>query len=97
MRRRLDVVILAQECGPATDRPKLFRATTAGRAPKVRNTASSGSGTLARMAREKPAKRIVLATFGSPGDLYPFLAIGADCARVAISPSWRPASSIAVR
>jgi rhamnosyltransferase subunit B len=78
VRRRLDVVILAQECRPATDRPKLFRATTAGRAPKVRNTTSSGSGTLARMAREKPAKRIVLATFGSPGDLYPFLAIGAE-------------------
>ena len=30
------------------------------------------------MARDTPAKRIVLATFGSPGDLYPFLAIGAE-------------------
>jgi UDP:flavonoid glycosyltransferase YjiC (YdhE family) len=30
------------------------------------------------MARVTPAKRIVLATFGSPGDLYPFLAIGAE-------------------
>jgi rhamnosyltransferase subunit B len=30
------------------------------------------------MARDTPAKRIVLATFGSPGDLHPFLAIGAD-------------------
>jgi UDP:flavonoid glycosyltransferase YjiC (YdhE family) len=30
------------------------------------------------MARDRPAKRIVLATFGSPGDLYPFLAIGAE-------------------
>src|ERR671916_2631894 len=30
------------------------------------------------MARNSPAKRIVLATFGSPGDLYPFLAIGAE-------------------
>jgi rhamnosyltransferase subunit B len=30
------------------------------------------------MARDTPAKRIVLATFGSPGDLYPFLAIGTE-------------------
>ena len=30
------------------------------------------------MARDTPAKRIVLATFGSPGDLHPFLAIGAE-------------------
>jgi UDP:flavonoid glycosyltransferase YjiC (YdhE family) len=30
------------------------------------------------MARDRPAKRIVLATFGSPGDLRPFLAIGAE-------------------
>src|SRR5215212_6348519 len=30
------------------------------------------------MAPDTPAKRIVLATFGSPGDLYPFLAIGAE-------------------
>jgi UDP:flavonoid glycosyltransferase YjiC (YdhE family) len=30
------------------------------------------------MARDRPTKRIVLATFGSPGDLYPFLAIGAE-------------------
>jgi rhamnosyltransferase subunit B len=30
------------------------------------------------MSRDLPAKRIVLATFGSPGDLYPFLAIGAE-------------------
>jgi rhamnosyltransferase subunit B len=30
------------------------------------------------MARDTPAKRIVLATFGSPGDLYPFLAIGVE-------------------
>jgi rhamnosyltransferase subunit B len=30
------------------------------------------------MARDSPAKRIVLATFGSPGDLHPFLAIGAE-------------------
>ena len=30
------------------------------------------------MARDTPAKRIVLATFGSPGDLLPFLAIGAE-------------------
>ena len=30
------------------------------------------------MARDMPAKRIVLATFGSPGDLLPFLAIGAE-------------------
>src|SRR5215217_7218034 len=30
------------------------------------------------MARDTPANRIVLATFGSPGDLYPFLAIGGE-------------------
>jgi rhamnosyltransferase subunit B len=30
------------------------------------------------MAHDTPAKRIVLATFGSPGDLHPFLAIGAE-------------------
>ena len=30
------------------------------------------------MARDTSAKRIVLATFGSPGDLHPFLAIGAE-------------------
>src|SRR5215217_53779 len=30
------------------------------------------------MARDTPANRIVLATFGSPGDLHPFLAIGAE-------------------
>lgn len=30
------------------------------------------------MPRDTPVKRIVLATFGSPGDLYPFLAIGAE-------------------
>src|SRR5215203_3162527 len=30
------------------------------------------------MALDTPAKRIVLATFGSPGDLHPFLAIGAE-------------------
>jgi rhamnosyltransferase subunit B len=30
------------------------------------------------MARDSRAKRIVLATFGSPGDLHPFLAIGAE-------------------
>jgi rhamnosyltransferase subunit B len=30
------------------------------------------------MARDTPAKRIVLSTFGSPGDLHPFLAIGAE-------------------
>src|ERR671916_358277 len=30
------------------------------------------------MARDRPGKRIVLATFGSPGDLHPFLAIGAE-------------------
>jgi rhamnosyltransferase subunit B len=30
------------------------------------------------MARDRSAKRIVLATFGSPGDLLPFLAIGAE-------------------
>src|SRR3954468_10664716 len=30
------------------------------------------------MARHTPVKRIVLATFGSPGDLHPFLAIGAE-------------------
>ena len=30
------------------------------------------------MAHDTPAKRIVLATFGSPGDLHPFLAIGTE-------------------
>jgi len=30
------------------------------------------------MARDTRAKRIVLVTFGSPGDLHPFLAIGAE-------------------
>src|SRR5919107_2343217 len=30
------------------------------------------------MARDRPGKRIVLATLGSPGDLHPFLAIGAE-------------------
>ena len=30
------------------------------------------------MAPDLPAKRIMLATFGSPGDLYPFLAIGTE-------------------
>jgi rhamnosyltransferase subunit B len=43
-----------------------------------RKIASSASGTLLRMARDMLAKRIVLATLGSPGDLHPFLAIGAE-------------------
>ncbi len=30
------------------------------------------------MTSDTPSKRIVLATFGSPGDLYPFLAVGAE-------------------
>ena len=49
-----------------------------GRAPRSAITAEPGSGTLPRMARDLPTKRIMLATFGSPGDLYPFLAIGAE-------------------
>jgi hypothetical protein len=58
------------------DRPKLLGNHGGSRA-KTRNT-TLGVGYAAAMARETPAKRIVLATFGSPGDLYPFLAIGAE-------------------
>src|SRR3954464_9379791 len=36
------------------------------------------SGTLPRMARAGAGNRIVFATFGSPGDLNPFLAIGSE-------------------
>ena len=39
---------------------------------------AAASGTLPRMARPGAGKRIVLATYGSPGDLQPFLAIGAE-------------------
>jgi rhamnosyltransferase subunit B len=49
-----------------------------GRASRSAITAEPASGTLPRMARDLPTKRIMLATFGSPGDLYPFLAIGAE-------------------
>jgi rhamnosyltransferase subunit B len=56
-----------------TSQRKHRRSTT-----KRRKTARSASGTLPRMARDTPPKRIVLATFGSPGDLHPFLAIGAE-------------------
>src|SRR5215203_8625 len=78
VRRRLDIVILAQECGLATNRGKLLRASTASRSSISAITEELRSGTLPRMARDTPAKRIVLATFGSPGDLYPFLAIGTE-------------------
>src|SRR5215216_2271872 len=72
------MVILAQESGFATDCAKLLRARTAGRGPQSAITVGPGSGTLPRMARDISAKRIMLATFGSPGDLHPFLAIGAE-------------------
>ena len=42
------------------------------------HAAAAGSGTLPPMARERAGKRIVFATFGSLGDLQPFLAIGAE-------------------
>lgn len=39
---------------------------------------AAGSGTLTPMTPVAQPRRIVLATFGSPGDLHPFLAIGAE-------------------
>ena len=42
------------------------------------HAAAAASGTLPRMPRPRAGKRIVLATYGSPGDLQPFLAIGAE-------------------
>jgi rhamnosyltransferase subunit B len=77
VRRRQGSVILAQQRGLATNRQMLPRRGSAVER-EGRRTTLPGSGTLPRMARETPAKRIVLATFGSPGDLHPFLAIGAE-------------------
>ena len=71
-------IILAQRRRRTATRAKFSASEHHELGPSTWNDASPGSGTLPRMACDTPPKRIVLATFGSPGDLQPFLAIGAE-------------------
>jgi hypothetical protein len=48
-------------------------------------------------ARDSYAKHIVLTTFGSYGDVHPYLAIARELQREVIAPQWQPANCIALR